>query len=114
MLVREKIPTLTINEKRAQSILKVSEITHLKASSNYTFIHHLSKTILASKTLRYFHDQLCSSSFIRTHQSYSVNVNFIDAVDFSNSLIILSDGVKIPISRSKKRSLKDFFNNKMI
>ncbi len=114
MMLQTASPTLTVPGRKVQSVLKISEITHLEASSNYTFIHHLEKTFLASKTLRFYHEQLRDDTFIRTHQSYSVNINYINSIDFSNSIIMLNDGIEVPISRSRKRQLKDFFKTKML
>lgn len=112
MIAQQASLTLVIPGLKEDSIVKTSEITHLQASSNYTFIHHLSKTFLASKTLRHFHDQLCSDNFIRIHQSYTVNVAHIDTIDYPGSQVILSTGEEIPISRAKKPMVKEFLDRR--
>lgn len=111
MITTSAIHALTVPGVRRDTILRTSEITHLQASSNYTYIHHVDRSILASKTLRHFHDQLCSDHFIRIHHSYSVNVAYIDTIDYRGNQVILSTGEEIPISRARKRMVKEFFRS---
>lgn len=102
MITQQEIATLTISNRRSQSVLKVSDITHLRASSNYTFIHHKEKRVLASKTLGHFQILLGDSSFVRTHHSCIVNAAHIDMIDYKNREITLKNGKVIPIARSRK------------
>ena len=102
---------IAIPHRNSQSVLKTSEISHLSASSNYTYIHHKDKTFLASKTLGFFQDKLCDKTFIRTHQSFAVNIDFIKSIDFKASMIFLRNGFEIPIARSRKSMLKAFLGS---
>jgi two-component system LytT family response regulator len=72
-----------------------------------TFYLSDGKKHLASKPLKEFEGQLSSDYFTRPHQSFIVNLNFIDRYDKSGT-IHLKNGLKIPVSSRKKN---DFLTN---
>ena len=81
------------------------EIKYLKADSNYTYICKKDgKKVYASKTLRYFEDLLPTDLFFRCHNSYIINIRFMDKfVKSDGGYLTMSDGAKIALSRSKKK-----------
>lgn len=99
--------------KESTYLIDLSEITHMHASSNYSFIYYNKKYVLASKTLSYFHDQLRGDKFIRPHRSYYVNIDHIVKMDYSKRELTLRSGEVIPIARSKKQSIKHFLKTKL-
>ena len=46
-------------------------------------------------------------NYRRCHRSFIVNVEKIDRVRFAENLILLWDGLAVPLSRSYKRSMKE-------
>lgn len=63
-----------------------------------------------SKTLRYLEDALCSFHFFRVHNSYIVNLNYIRKYSKSDGgALILTNGQRIRVSRSKKEELLGLF-----
>ncbi len=63
-----------------------------------------------SKTLRYLEDALCNFHFFRVHNSYIVNLNHVKQYSKTDGgLIILSDGKKVRVSRSRKDELLNLF-----
>lgn len=63
-----------------------------------------------SKTLRYLEDALCNYHFFRVHNSYIVNLNHVKQYSKTDGgLIILSDGKKVRVSRSRKDELLKLF-----
>jgi len=54
-----------------------------------------------SKTLKEFEERLTAANFIRPHQSFMVNLEFIDKYDKSG-VIHLKNGITIPVSSRKK------------
>ncbi len=84
-------------------ILRIKEITHLVSSSNYCVIYlENGKSILTSKTLKYWEDQIGSKFFIRTHNSSLVNKFHITSVCISTSTITTTNNLSAPIARSRK------------
>ena len=55
-----------------------------------------------------------SQQFIRTHQSYIVNINNVKYVDRQKNEIHLVSGHKVYLSRSQKRQFRLLLNNKKI
>jgi two-component system LytT family response regulator len=63
-----------------------------------------------SKTLRYLEDALCNFHFFRVHNSYIVNLNHVSKYSKTDGgLLILSNGEKVRVSRSKKDELLGLF-----
>lgn len=50
-------------------------------------------------------------NFIRCHRSYIVNTSYISKVKFSDSMILLTEGKMVPLSRSYKSQLKGIVKN---
>lgn len=111
MQTQSSVQSLAIPNQRSTKVIPITDITHLHASSNYTYIYHNEKYELASRTLRHYHEQLDQSVFIRPHQSYAVNVMYISSIDFGSSTIYMHDGLEIPISRARKKEIKQFFSS---
>ncbi|MEO6668345.1 MAG: LytTR family DNA-binding domain-containing protein [Ferruginibacter sp.] len=82
----------------------LSEVIHLEANSNYTFIHFANKTkILTSKTLKDFEEMLPEDIFFRTHHSHLVNLNYIKRyIKGDGGQIELQNGTYVDVSRRKK------------
>jgi len=91
------------------SILRVKDITHIKANSNYSSIYFNGTSILTSRTLKYWESQIDSSFFMRVHNSFLVNKFHVSSLDLSNSTLLTSSGIELPISRSNKSQILSLF-----
>ncbi len=83
-------------------------VTHLEAKSNYTLIHQLSgRRIMISKTLK-----VCvavfPSHFLRIHQSFLINPQYIQTYLRHDNAIRLDNGETLPVSRSGKEVIQEF------
>jgi two-component system LytT family response regulator len=84
--------------------IDLNELMFCESDKGYTsFYCSNNKKYLASKTLKEFEEQLTATNFIRTHQSFMVNLKFIDKYDKSG-IIHLKNGKQIPVSTRKKDS----------
>jgi len=103
------------NPTKRRIIVRVRDTMYIKAFSeivafigegNYTSIclSNGSK-ILSSKTLHYY-ENLVDRQFYRIHKSHMVNMNFIKTVSLSDSQVLLSTDLSLPISRSRKKGFK--------
>lgn len=79
--------------------IKFDEILLIKGSGNYLDIVTQIKTHSPRMTFNDMLDKVPSNFFIRTHQSYLVNLNHIDKIE--NNHIFLKE-LKIPISSKYK------------
>ncbi len=92
--------------------IPIHDIIYIQAAGNYSTVYLKDgRNILTSKTLKYHADRLPKTSFLRTHQSYLINRQYINSVLRKNNLIQLKEGTQIPISRSNKSIIKELFKN---
>jgi two-component system LytT family response regulator len=90
-------------------IIPVANIQYLEAADDYVKIHTNEAVFLKNKTMGYFEETLEPNNFIRIHRSYIINVQLITRIDSyekENHLAILSNGVKLPVSKPGYVKLK--------
>ncbi len=93
-------------------VIDLNELLYCESDKGYTtFYCSDGKNHLVSKTLKEFEERLTSANFIRPHQSFMVNMKFIDKYDKSG-VIHLKNGNKIPVSSRKKDHFVSAFLNK--
>ncbi|MEO7394373.1 MAG: LytTR family DNA-binding domain-containing protein, partial [Chitinophagaceae bacterium] len=75
--------------------------------SNYTIVFLKNKQkIVVSRTLKDIEEILEDYPFFRIHHSYLVNINEINKyVKGEGGYVVMSDGSKVDVSRSKKELL---------
>jgi len=95
---------LVLNTQDSIYVVEVSEVISCKADKNYTEVNVLNKKkLVISKTLKEFETMLFGCGFFRTHQSYLVNLNYIDHYEKGlGGTIIMQDYSRIPVSSRKK------------
>ena len=91
--------------------IDVKTILYCQSENNYTNIHFESgKTLLISKTLKEFEKVMEKFLFIRTHQSYLINPQYMRKyVRNDGGYIVLVNGKEIPVSSSRKRLIVGLF-----
>lgn len=85
-----------------------SEILFFEASNKKLNLHLARKEIAFTGTLEKLAEDL-PEEFIRIHKSFIVNRRFITQIQYGQNLVVLSNGIEIPISRSYKTALKAVF-----
>ncbi|MFT6922592.1 MAG: two-component system LytT family response regulator [Crocinitomicaceae bacterium] len=103
--------TLILSLQDSFQLISLEELMYCEGDKGYTtFYLSDGKKHLASKPLKEFESQISSDYFTRPHQSFIVNLNFIDRYDKSGT-IHLKNGLKIPVSSRKKNDfLKNLFS----
>ncbi|WP_282043106.1 LytR/AlgR family response regulator transcription factor [Winogradskyella flava] len=90
-------------------VIDLNELMYCESDKGYTsFYCSDGKKHVVSKTLKTFEDQLIMANFTRPHQSFMVNLTFIDKYDKSG-IIHLKNGKKIPVSSRKKEQFVKAF-----
>lgn len=80
----------------------VEDILFVKADGNYCFITTLDKEYILTVPLKTLEESLPASHFIRTHRSYVVNLNKIEAMNDKQEYLTFGDDKIVPISRRFK------------
>ena len=85
-------------------IVNLKDIIRCKSDNNYTTFYLTSKkTILVSKTLKYYADLLAEAGFLRVHQSHLINTSYIkEFVKTDGGYLVLQDSSRIPVSVRKR------------
>lgn len=95
-------------------VIDLNELMFCETDKGYTsFYISNGKKYVVSKTLKTFEEQLVTANFTRPHQSFMVNLKFIDKYDKSG-VIHLKNGKKIPVSTRKKDQFVTSFLNRTI
>ncbi len=90
-------------------VIDLNELLYCESDKGYTtFYCSDNKKYMVSKTLKEFEERLSKANFTRPHQSYMVNLTFIDKYDKSG-VIYLKNGKKIPVSSRKKEHFLTVF-----
>lgn len=99
--------TLCITSVDCLQMIKLNEIIYLSGEGSYTQFHlENNKKTTASKPLKYYEELLPAEFFLRTHQSYVVNKNFIDKY-LKTGVLIMTDLSEIPVALRRKDFVLD-------
>ena len=90
-------------------VIKFKDLMYCKSDKGYTSFYLSSKKkYIASKPIKNFEQYLTASKFIRVHQSFIVNLDYVERYDKAGT-IYLTEGEKIPVAmRRKDEFLKAF------
>lgn len=82
----------------------VKDILYCQSQNNYTCFHLMGgEEVLISKSLKETEKVLEEFYFIRSHQSFLINPNYMQKyIRSDGGYLVMVDGKKIPISNSKK------------
>ncbi len=88
-------------------MVTVDKIISCESDSNYTIVFLKNKQkIVVSRTLKDIEEILEDYPFFRIHHSYLVNINEINKyVKGEGGYVVMTDGSKVDVSRSKKEFL---------
>lgn len=92
--------------------IEAKNICYLKADNNSTDIHlRNGEMITAFKTLKHF-EGLLKLPFIRIHNSYIVNIDYVSRIHTGNSVCYIKDTtIKLPFSKSYKENIDSVINS---
>lgn len=93
------------------AFLQIDQIIHCDADSNYTLVSSIENDkILISRTLKEVESLLGDRGFIRVHHSHLINPAYVRKfVRTDGGYLVMQDGTQIPVSRSKKDQLLNYF-----
>ena len=97
--------SIALRTQQSVQLVPYTTIIYCEGDGNYTtFYLKDGRKIVVSKPLKEYEDLLPPQLFIRTHQSYMANKQFINRYDREGSLLLL-DGREIPVSTRKKEQV---------
>lgn len=83
--------------------LKPDEIIYCESDGNYTqlFLKD-NQMLLITKKIKEIHELLNLEIFVRVHNSFIININWVKEFLRAENYIVLENGKQIPISRNKR------------
>lgn len=101
---------ICITSLDCMQIVRLNDIVHLSGEGSYTQIHlENKKVVTASKPLKYYEDILPEDFFIKTHQSYIVNKDFIDKY-MKTGILVMKNNSEIPVATRRKEFVINHLN----
>jgi two-component system LytT family response regulator len=98
---------LSFRDGDGSIVLNVSEIIWIEAEDYYVMIHSSRGRHLVRATLASLQDRLDPRAFLRVHRTAIVNLDHVRSVsDESQLMLVLSNGARVPVSRSRRRELE--------
>ena len=90
-------------------VIPVAAVDHIEAQDDYVAIHSGGRTYLKLERLSELASALDPGRFVRVHRSHIVNIDRLTRVEIyakDSRIVILSDGTRLPVSRSGYEKLK--------
>ena len=90
-------------------VIGVDKIDFIEAQDDYVQIHSQGRGYLKNQRLAELESQLEPGVFVRVHRSYILNIGCISRIEQGKDShsAILTDGTRIPVSRSGYQKVKD-------
>ncbi|MFT3794336.1 LytR/AlgR family response regulator transcription factor [Flavobacterium sp.] len=124
--INEEVPVITIEKPAKEEkpliicvksygdyrFIEAKDICYLQADNNSTDIHlYNGEMITAFKTLKHF-ESVLSSPFVRIHNSYIVNIDYVSRIHTGNSVCYIKNTTtKLPFSKSYKENVDSIISN---
>ncbi|MBU6169623.1 MAG: LytTR family transcriptional regulator [Bacteroidetes bacterium] len=110
-LEKEKVSENETEEENPEYLKEshAASISHVWVEGNYINLKYKDrmKYVLVRDRLKNIYNHWYKYHFIQTHKSYLVNMKMINQVNWN--MIILTDGSKVPLSRTNKKEFQDAY-----
>jgi two-component system, LytTR family, response regulator len=106
---------LMVQRKNSVNFIKISHITHVTASGEYSYVHTFDgRQFITSKSLNEWENKLPDENFCRIHRATIINFDYIVKIDsdLTGTAELALQGLSghLKISRSYFRKLKDRYS----
>lgn len=105
----DEIHRVVVKSRSRINVIPVDDIIYLEAQDDYVMIYTLQSKHLKQKTMKFFEAHLPVADFVRIHRSYIVKLSEIAQMQLyekESYIVILKNGVKLPVSKSGLPKLK--------
>ncbi|MDO4513558.1 MAG: LytTR family DNA-binding domain-containing protein [Lachnospiraceae bacterium] len=106
LLKEDSKDAFVVESKEGQTRIPYEQIYYIEAREKKLFLRLENKEVAFYDTLENLL-QVLPANFLRCHRSFVVNKYYIEKVQLSQSMIWLSHGISVPLSRSCKPEFKD-------
>lgn len=94
---------------KGYKLMNIDDIVYCESSGRYTIVRpYGEKSITIAQNLGSFEDGVSMHGFIRVHDSYMINIQYLDSYNRDAQKygeVYLTDGTKLKVSRSRRSEL---------
>ncbi len=106
--IRERSPHVYLKSEGTVYCLRPYEILYVETRRNHRIAAHLAdRQIEAYGTMAQMETLFADASFFKCHASYLVNLACV--ASFAPDALVMDDGASIPVSKHRRRALKEAF-----
>jgi two-component system LytT family response regulator len=106
----EPISKIAISSHQGVSFIDLNEIIYAEADSNYcTLILTNGSHFIISKTLKDLQELLEESHFLRIHRQFIINLNHVQHLDRTKSILTMINKAELPLARNQKDKLVEMY-----
>jgi two-component system LytT family response regulator len=91
-------------------VVPIAKVDYIESQDDYVAIHSAGRSYLKEQTLAELESALDARAFVRVHRRYILNVARlakIEVTDTDSRVAILTDGSRLPVSRSGYARLRE-------
>lgn len=101
-------PRLVFKTGDRAVVLKAEEIVWIEAEDYYVLVHSTRGRHLVRLPLASLEERLDPQFFVRAHRGAIVNLREVKELDQSDrASLVMSDGARVPVSRSRRRKVEE-------
>jgi two-component system LytT family response regulator len=107
--LEDEIHRVVVKSRSKIHVIPVDDIIYLEAQDDYVMIYTQKSKHLKQKTMKFFEEHMPKEDFVRIHRSYIVRLTEISQMQLyekESYIVILKNGVKLPVSKSGLPKLK--------
>jgi len=111
-----RLSRLEVTRAGRTSVVDVDRIDRIEAADYYVRLHVEEATHLLRITMKELERRLDPARFVRIHRSHIVRVDVIRELrphPGGGYLVILDDGTRLPLSRSRRRKLEGALDQRL-
>jgi two-component system LytT family response regulator len=102
---------LIIRTTNITHFLDIADIVYCSSVGNYTtFVMKDGEKVMATKNIKEYELLLPAEIFVRTHQSYIINVRFVKQIRNDGTIILFYTAEPIPLSTRRREAVLNFLS----
>jgi two-component system LytT family response regulator len=109
------VERLVVKDGTKVTIIPTSKLDYVEAQDDYVALASAGKKHLKQQTIASLETCLDPKSFVRIHRSYIVNLERVTRIEpygKDSKIAILSDGTRLPVSRSGSAKLQELLDQR--
>jgi two-component system LytT family response regulator len=106
----ENLERILVRDGSDVRVIPVEQVDYIEARDDAVAIHTGGATHLKAQRLTILEERLDAKRFIRVHRSFILNIDRLRSIELyakDSRIAILSDGTKVPVSRSGYARLRE-------